>query len=49
MERFEPPAVIETKKDEDFFKGVLIPVFTNIVGSLLYLRMGWVAGQAGIG
>uniref|UniRef100_A0A158R5F8 Solute carrier family 12 member 9 n=1 Tax=Syphacia muris TaxID=451379 RepID=A0A158R5F8_9BILA len=32
----------------DFFQGVFIPVFTNIVGSLLYLRNSWVAGQAGI-
>ncbi|KAK0427092.1 hypothetical protein QR680_010060 [Steinernema hermaphroditum] len=33
---------------KDFFQGVFIPVYTNIVGSLLYLRMGYVAGQAGI-
>lgn len=31
-----------------FFDAVFIPVFTNIVGTLLYLRMGYVAGQAGI-
>ncbi|VDK59253.1 unnamed protein product [Gongylonema pulchrum] len=29
-------------------KGVFIPVFTNIVGALLYLRNSWVAGQAGL-
>uniref|UniRef100_A0A0K0DW58 Solute carrier family 12 member 9 n=1 Tax=Strongyloides stercoralis TaxID=6248 RepID=A0A0K0DW58_STRER len=32
----------------NFFKGVYIPSYTNIVGTLLYLRMGFVAGQAGI-
>jgi len=31
-----------------FFDAVFIPCFTNIVGTLLYLRMGYVAGQAGI-
>jgi hypothetical protein len=31
------------------FPKVFIPAFTNIVGTLLYLRMGYVAGQAGIG
>lgn len=36
------------EKKIDFFQGVFIPVFTNIVGSLLYLRNSWVAGQAGI-
>lgn len=30
------------------FDGVFIPCFTNIVGTLLYLRMGYLAGQAGI-
>uniref|UniRef100_A0A0N5BR99 Solute carrier family 12 member 9 n=1 Tax=Strongyloides papillosus TaxID=174720 RepID=A0A0N5BR99_STREA len=32
----------------NFFTGVYIPSYTNIVGTLLYLRMGFVAGQAGI-
>uniref|UniRef100_A0A915DS04 Uncharacterized protein n=1 Tax=Ditylenchus dipsaci TaxID=166011 RepID=A0A915DS04_9BILA len=38
----------EPKKTIHFFDGVFIPAFTNIVGTLLYLRMGYVAGQAGI-
>uniref|UniRef100_A0A915AEU1 Amino acid permease/ SLC12A domain-containing protein n=1 Tax=Parascaris univalens TaxID=6257 RepID=A0A915AEU1_PARUN len=46
-DRFRPRLIPEEKKI-DFFQGVFIPVFTNIVGSLLYLRNGWVAGQAGI-
>ncbi|KHN84469.1 Solute carrier family 12 member 2 [Toxocara canis] len=46
-DRFKPRSIPEEKKI-DFFQGVFIPVFTNIVGSLLYLRNGWVAGQAGI-
>ncbi|VDM37304.1 unnamed protein product [Toxocara canis] len=56
-DRFKPRSIPEEKKIDFFqsakhplflFKGVFIPVFTNIVGSLLYLRNGWVAGQAGI-
>lgn len=35
-------------KKMHYFDGVFIPCFTNIVGTLLYLRMGYVAGQAGI-
>ncbi|TKR62952.1 hypothetical protein L596_026847 [Steinernema carpocapsae] len=38
----------QVPEGKDFFQGVFIPVYTNIVGSLLYLRMGYVAGQAGI-
>uniref|UniRef100_A0A0N4ZUH8 Solute carrier family 12 member 9 n=1 Tax=Parastrongyloides trichosuri TaxID=131310 RepID=A0A0N4ZUH8_PARTI len=38
----------EEKVKLNFFKGVYIPSYTNIVGTLLYLRMGFVAGQAGI-
>ncbi|KAI6230123.1 Solute carrier family 12 member 1 [Aphelenchoides fujianensis] len=43
---------VAKKKKKEFtmtwFDGVYIPTFTNIVGTLLYLRMGFVAGQAGI-
>ncbi|KAI6178086.1 Solute carrier family 12 member 1 [Aphelenchoides besseyi] len=49
----EPFTLINsTKKKKEFtmnwFEGVYIPTFTNIVGTLLYLRMGFVCGQAGI-
>ncbi|KAK6107182.1 Amino acid permease family protein [Brugia pahangi] len=41
-----------SKSKKNFFQvntsGVFIPVFTNIVGSLLYLRNSWIAGQAGL-
>ncbi|KAI1712834.1 amino acid permease domain-containing protein [Ditylenchus destructor] len=38
----------EIKKAMHYFEGVFVPSFTNICGTLLYLRMGYVAGQAGI-
>lgn len=39
---------VKNDKKMHYFDGVFIPCFTNIVGTLLYLRMGYVAGQAGI-
>uniref|UniRef100_A0A7E4V844 AA_permease domain-containing protein n=1 Tax=Panagrellus redivivus TaxID=6233 RepID=A0A7E4V844_PANRE len=38
----------EAKKYLSWFSGVYVAAFTNIVGTLLYQRMGYVAGQAGI-
>ncbi|CAD5211221.1 unnamed protein product [Bursaphelenchus xylophilus] len=50
LETFQPSE--RSKKDQKVklgaFEGVYIPSFTNIVGTLLYIRMGWVTGNAGI-
>uniref|UniRef100_A0A914Z994 Uncharacterized protein n=1 Tax=Panagrolaimus superbus TaxID=310955 RepID=A0A914Z994_9BILA len=44
----QPKKLPKLQKPLGWFSGVYIPSFTNIVGTLLYLRMGYVAGQAGI-
>ena len=31
------------------FNGVFVPVFFSIFGVVLYTRMGWIVGNAGIG
>ncbi|CAD5207344.1 unnamed protein product [Bursaphelenchus okinawaensis] len=50
LETFQPSENVkkEQKKKLGAFEGVYIPSFTNIVGTLLYIRMGWVTGKAGI-
>ena len=45
----KPKKFPKVHKPMGWFSGVYIPTFTNIVGTLLYLRMGYVAGQAGVG
>ena len=32
----------------DMFSGVYVPVILNIFGVILFVRLGWVVGQAGI-
>ncbi|KRX16663.1 Solute carrier family 12 member 2 [Trichinella nelsoni] len=43
---FKPP---DAKVKFGWIRGVLIRCILNILGATLYLRLGWVAGQAGIG
>ena len=52
MEAGIEPLSLKTQKLKEkplgWFMGVYVPAFTNIVGTLLYLRMGYVVGQSGI-
>lgn len=41
------PAKVQTKFG--WIKGVLVPCLLNIWGVMLFLRLTWVVGQAGIG
>ncbi|VDN02395.1 unnamed protein product [Thelazia callipaeda] len=46
--KFEPPAPIKRTKF-GWIQGVFVRCILNIFGVMLYLRVSWVAGQAGIG
>lgn len=46
----KPVTVVdEIKGSLGWREGVLIPVLLNIWGVIMFLRLGWVAGQAGLG
>ena len=47
--RFRPDAP-ETEKDNRFgtLAGVYVPTILTILGAIMYLRLGWVAGNAGL-
>ena len=51
----EPMTEDERKKEENkqkkklgWFLGVYIPVFSNVIGIILFLRLTWIVGQAGL-
>ncbi|VDM72673.1 unnamed protein product [Strongylus vulgaris] len=47
MEKFSPPPT-QTRVKFGWIEGVLVRCILNIFGVMLYLRISWVAGQAGI-
>jgi hypothetical protein len=50
----KPPIVVTdephkaARRKLGWFQGVFLRVVSNLVGVMLYLRIAWVAGQAGI-
>lgn len=48
LKKFQPPAVAPRTKF-GWVQGVFVRCLLNIFGVMLYLRVSWVAGQAGIG
>lgn len=48
LEKFQPPATTPRTKF-GWIQGVFVRCLLNIFGVMLYLRVSWVAGQAGIG
>ncbi|KAK6107385.1 K-Cl cotransporter family protein [Brugia pahangi] len=47
LSKFEPPAPV-TRTKFGWIQGVFVRCILNIFGVMLYLRISWVAGQAGI-
>ena len=45
----DKPTKIQTQTKFGWIKGVLVPCLLNIWGVMLFLRLTWVVGQAGIG
>ncbi|KAK6755985.1 hypothetical protein RB195_014400 [Necator americanus] len=48
MEKFSPPPM-QARVKFGWIQGVFVRCLLNIFGVMLYLRISWVAGQAGIG
>ena len=44
----QPVAAVETATKLGWFKGVMVPCLLNIWGVIMFLRLSWVVGQAGI-
>ncbi len=44
----EPSAAVETATKLGWFNGVMVPCLLNIWGVIMFLRLTWVVGQAGI-
>lgn len=49
MERSQSSGNLKVATKLGWIKGVLIPTLLNIWGVILFLRMPWIVGQAGIG
>ena len=43
------PAANNQSKKMGTFLGVFVPCLQNILGAILYLRLSWIVGQAGVG
>ena len=48
VEKFVPPQA-QTRVKFGWIKGVFVRCLLNIFGVMLYLRISWVSGQAGVG
>ena len=44
-----PAGRVEDKEKMGTFLGVFVPCMQNILGTILYLRLSWIVGQAGVG